>query len=153
MNVKNKKKQLLWNLFQKNIRIINMTKFECRLSIIPPKHREFDVEIRSPRGLTITSGATVELVIRFKPSDVRVMKDELIVKVSRGQTCSIPIACYMQPPLLDSESTAWYNTRKTMKFIFKFHMYYGQLWFQPSRRPWIKHPREVRQETQISMWM
>ncbi|CAB3221204.1 unnamed protein product [Arctia plantaginis] len=89
------------NLYAKNIRLVNMTKFECRLSIIPPKHREFDVEIRSPRGLTITSGATVELIVRFKPSDVRVLKDELIVKVSRGQTCTIPIACYMQPPLLD----------------------------------------------------
>ncbi|KOB65622.1 Uncharacterized protein OBRU01_22446, partial [Operophtera brumata] len=49
----------------KSIRVINVSKSECRLSIRPPARRELDVELCGTRGLTLTSGAAVELNIHF----------------------------------------------------------------------------------------
>ncbi|CAB3221206.1 unnamed protein product [Arctia plantaginis] len=88
-------------LYVKHIRLINVSKFEWRLSISPPKSNEFKVVINSHRGLTMTSGANVDLSVQFTPTDVRMLTDTLTVRVSCGQVFIIPITCYMQPPVLE----------------------------------------------------
>lgn len=89
---------------QQGLRLVNVSKFEIRLSVRPPRRRELDVELCGPRGLTVTSGAAAELRVHFRPSDVRAVSDTLLIRVSMGRDFVVPIACYMQPPILDSES-------------------------------------------------
>lgn len=70
------------------------------------------MELSGPRGLTVTSGAAAELRVHFRPSDVRELRDTLLIRVSMGRNFIVPIACYMQPPILDSEFTLWVLIRK-----------------------------------------
>ncbi|XP_075977863.1 uncharacterized protein LOC142977675 [Anticarsia gemmatalis] len=92
---------VMGHMHAKTIRLVNVSKFECRLSITPPKRLEFDIELQGPRGMTVTSGAAAELKVKFKASDVRALYDVITVRVNCGQTFVVPIAAYMQPPLLD----------------------------------------------------
>ncbi|CAH0585978.1 unnamed protein product [Chrysodeixis includens] len=89
------------HLHTQGLRLVNVSKFEIRLSVRPPRRRELDVELSGPRGLTVTSGAAAELRVHFRPSDVRALADTLHIRVSMGRDVAVPIACYMQPPLLD----------------------------------------------------
>ncbi|CAH0398542.1 unnamed protein product [Chilo suppressalis] len=84
-----------------SIRLVNVSKLEVRLSLRPPARRELDVTLCGPRGLTVTAGSATELRVRFTPSDVRPVKDTLLVRVSTGTTIDVPIHCYMQPPILE----------------------------------------------------
>lgn len=88
---------------QQGLRLVNVSKYEIRVSVRPPKRREFDVEISGSRGLTVTSGAAAEFRVHFRPCDVRAVTDLLFIRVSIGRNFLVPIACYMQPPVLDSE--------------------------------------------------
>nr|XP_049694314.1 uncharacterized protein LOC110379716 [Helicoverpa armigera] len=89
------------HLHTQRVRLVNVSKFEIRLSVRPPARRELDVQLCGPRGLTVTSGAAAELRVHFRPSDVRLVRDELRVRVSMGRDFVVPIACYMQPPVLN----------------------------------------------------
>lgn len=51
----------------------------------------------------MTSGANVDLTVQFTPMDVRMVTESLTVRVSSGQVFVIPITCYIQPPVLESE--------------------------------------------------
>ncbi|KAJ0176889.1 hypothetical protein K1T71_008068 [Dendrolimus kikuchii] len=88
-------------LYTQSVRLVNVSKFEIRLSLRPPRRRELDVELCGPRGLTVTSGSAADLKVHFRPRDVRDLRDVLHVRVSIGKSFAVPIACYMQPPLLD----------------------------------------------------
>ncbi|KAG6449224.1 hypothetical protein O3G_MSEX005921 [Manduca sexta] len=88
-------------LHTQGIRLINVSKFEIRLSIRPPVRKELDIELGGTRGLTVTSGAAAEIRVHFRPRDVRVVKDQLLVRVSAGRNFAVPIACFMQPPILE----------------------------------------------------
>ncbi|CAG9562245.1 unnamed protein product [Danaus chrysippus] len=81
------------------LRLINISKFEMRVSVRPPKRRELDVELCS--RLVVTSGSAAEIKIHFRPKDVRELSDQLLVRVSSGQKLTIPIVCYMEPPTLN----------------------------------------------------
>ncbi|XP_050676856.1 uncharacterized protein LOC126973570 [Leptidea sinapis] len=86
-------------LHTQSIRLINVSKFEVRLSIKPPARRELDVQLCS--RLVVTSGADAEIKIHFRPKDVRELRDELLIRVSLGKGIRVPIACFMQPPILE----------------------------------------------------
>ncbi|XP_037294362.1 uncharacterized protein LOC115442940 [Manduca sexta] len=88
-------------LHTQGIRLINVSKFEIRLSIRPPVRKELDIELGGTRGLTVTSGAAAEIRVHFRPRDVRVVIDQLLVRVSAGRNFAVPIACFMQPPILE----------------------------------------------------
>nr|XP_032517377.1 uncharacterized protein LOC116770133 [Danaus plexippus plexippus] len=81
------------------LRLINVSKFEMRVSVRPPKRPELDVELCS--RLVVTSGSAAEIKIHFRPQDVRELSDQLFVRVSSGQKLIIPIVCYMEPPTLN----------------------------------------------------
>ncbi|CAG4955816.1 unnamed protein product [Colias eurytheme] len=82
-----------------SLRLINVSKFELRISVTPPTRRELKIELCS--RLTVTSGAAAELLLHYKPDDVRALVDELHVRVSAGKGLCVPISCYMQPPVLE----------------------------------------------------
>ncbi|KAL0839195.1 hypothetical protein ABMA28_017163, partial [Loxostege sticticalis] len=84
-----------------SLRLVNVSKFEIRISLRPPSRRELDVVLCGPRGLAVSSGAAAELRVRFKPRDVRAMRDALLVRVSMGKDLTVPIYCYMQPPIVN----------------------------------------------------
>lgn len=51
---------------QRVVRLVNVSKFECRLSLRPPARRELAVQLCAARGLTLSSGATLTLKIHFR---------------------------------------------------------------------------------------
>ncbi|KAF9818539.1 hypothetical protein SFRURICE_012563 [Spodoptera frugiperda] len=73
------------HLHTQRIRLVNVSKFEVRLSLRPPGRQELDVQISGPRGLTVTSGAAAELLVHFRPADVRAVHDILLIRVSLGR--------------------------------------------------------------------
>ncbi|XP_047503807.1 uncharacterized protein LOC125048897 [Pieris napi] len=89
----------LGNVHTESVRLINISKFELRLSVSPPKRRELDIELCS--RLVVTSGSAAEFKIHYRPVDVLSLTDDLLVRVSSGKSLKIPIACYMQPPILE----------------------------------------------------
>ncbi|XP_073959766.1 uncharacterized protein [Choristoneura fumiferana] len=91
---------VLGRLHTQQVRLVNVSKFEVRLSLTPPRRRELDVELCGPRGLAVSAGSAAELKIHFRPRDVLAVHDALRVRVSVGKSLVVPIACYMQPPVL-----------------------------------------------------
>lgn len=91
---------------QQSLRLVNISKFEVRLSLRPPARPELDVWLCGARGLALTAGAATELRVLFRPSSVRAVRDELTVRVSAGGQFRVPIACYMQPPVLNSKTNS-----------------------------------------------
>jgi hypothetical protein len=91
------------SVVQQSIRLVNVSKFEVRLSLRPPERKELDVTVCGTRGLTVTSGAAAELRVLFAPRDVRALRDHLLVRVSVGKALSVPIHCYMEPPILNGK--------------------------------------------------
>ncbi|XP_063536015.1 uncharacterized protein LOC134745853 [Cydia strobilella] len=87
-----------------HLRLINVSKFEIRLSVSLPKRTELKVELSGSRGLRVTAGSATELKIHFHPNDVRAFHDELRIRTSLGKGLLVPITCYMEPPELHSES-------------------------------------------------
>ncbi|KAI8436414.1 hypothetical protein MSG28_010010 [Choristoneura fumiferana] len=79
-------------LAKQQVRLVNVSKFEVRLSLTPPRRRELDVELCGPRGLAVSAGSAAELKIHFRPRDVLAVHDALRVRVSVGknQTSSCP---------------------------------------------------------------
>ncbi|CAG5032645.1 unnamed protein product [Parnassius apollo] len=88
-------------IIRKRLRLVNISKCEVRLAFQPPSRSELQLELLGNRGMTVTSGSTLKLRVHFKPRDVRAINDELLVRVSLGSAVSVPITCYMQPPMLD----------------------------------------------------
>ncbi|CAH2096669.1 unnamed protein product [Euphydryas editha] len=86
-------------LHTQSLRLVNISKFEVRLSIRPPSRRELDIELCS--RLVVTSGSAAEIKIHFRPKDVRAFTEQLDIRVSNGQRLCIPIACFMEPPSLE----------------------------------------------------
>ncbi|CAK1554564.1 unnamed protein product [Leptosia nina] len=89
----------LGHVHTETLRLINVSKFEIRLSVTPPKRKELDVELCS--RLVVTSGSAAEFRIHYRPVDVRAVADVLQVRVSVGRGLLIPISCYMRPPVLE----------------------------------------------------
>ncbi|XP_073956443.1 uncharacterized protein [Choristoneura fumiferana] len=83
---------VLGRLHTQQVRLVNVSKFEVRLSLTPPRRRELDVELCGPRGLAVSAGSAAELKIHFRPRDVLAVHDALRVRVSVGknQTSSCP---------------------------------------------------------------
>lgn len=83
------------------VRLVNVSPTELKVALRPPVRRELDVQLCG--RLTITSGASTEMRVHFRPRDVRPLRDELRVRVSLGQNIHVPINCYMEPPILDGQ--------------------------------------------------
>ncbi|XP_047991500.1 uncharacterized protein LOC125230405 [Leguminivora glycinivorella] len=90
----------LGHTYTQHLRLINVSKFEVRLSVSLPKRSELKVELSGPRGLRLTAGSETELLIHFHPNDVRAFHDQLRIRTSLGKGLLVPIACYMEPPEL-----------------------------------------------------
>nr|XP_037868475.1 uncharacterized protein LOC105841511 isoform X2 [Bombyx mori] len=88
-------------LHTQTVRLINVSKFEIRLSLRPPSRRELNLEISGARGLTVTSGSAAEVRVHFRPLNVLSIRDEMLVRASSGKDRLVAIHCYMEPPLLN----------------------------------------------------